>query len=58
MKQSPSEPNRFSASQEIAHILWVLKDHYGIHKWLPPVPILSQIDPFHAPQIPLPEDPP
>ena len=33
MQQSPSwEANRFSASQEIPRILWILKVHYHIHK--------------------------
>jgi len=49
MVQSPSwESNRFSASQEIPHILWDPKVYYHIHKYPPPVPILSQLDPAHT----------
>jgi len=49
VEQTPSwEANRFSASQEIPHILWNPKDDYGLHKCPPPV--LSQLDPVHTPK--------
>jgi hypothetical protein len=43
------EANRSLASWEILRILWKPKVHYRIHKRPPPVPILSYIDPVHAP---------
>ena len=50
VQQSPSwESNLFAASQEIQRILWNSEVHYRIHKCLPPVPILSQLDPIHTP---------
>ena len=48
MEQSPSEANRFSASQEIPLNFWNPKIHYRINTCQAPVPILSQLDPVHT----------
>jgi len=49
LEHSPSwEANRFSASQEIPHILWNPNVRNRVYK-CPPLHILSQIDPILAP---------
>ena len=50
VEQSPSwEANSSSACWEIPSSLWILKVHYHTHNILPPVPLLSQINPDHVP---------
>jgi hypothetical protein len=56
VEQKPSwEASRFSASQKCSLILWKEKVHYRVQNSSPPVPVLNQTDPVHAP-IPLLED--
>jgi hypothetical protein len=51
MEQSPAqEVNSFSGSQKTHRMLRNQNVHYRIHKSPPPVPILGQINAYHAPQ--------
>jgi hypothetical protein len=49
MEQNPSlEADSLLASQEIPHLLWSSKVRYRVHKSLPPVPVLSHMNPVHT----------
>jgi len=49
MEEIPSwEANRFSATQEIPHILWKPKVHYLVQKCPPTVPNLNHLDPVQV----------
>jgi hypothetical protein len=48
VQQSSWDADSHSTSEKIPCLLWNPKVHYHVHNSLPPVPILSQMNPIHT----------
>jgi len=48
MKTLQAYPEKFIVAQEIFRILWNPKFHYGVHKSLSLVKVLSHMNPLHT----------